>query len=47
MSLIAVSNLTFCYEGSYDNILKMSLFRSTLIGSLGLSVETDGVRQLF
>lgn len=47
MSLINVSNLTFGYDGAFDNVLKMSVFKLIPIGGLVLSAETARERQLF
>ena len=47
MSMIRVENLTFAYPSSYDNILKMSIFKLIQIGNLGSLVEMAEVKQLF
>jgi hypothetical protein len=46
MSLISVSNLTFAYDGSYDNVFENVSFQIP-IGNWGLQGETAGERQLF
>ncbi len=40
MSLISISNLTFCYEGSYDNIFENVSFSIDTDWKLGLLAET-------
>ena len=46
MSLINVSNLTFSYEGSYDNIFENVSFQINTVGNSVLLEETDAVKLL-
>lgn len=47
MSLINVTNLTFAYEGSYDNIFENVSFQLIQIGNWGLLEEMEEERLLF
>ena len=45
MSLIQISNLTFAYDGSYDNIFENVSFQIDTNWRLGLSVAMGAARQ--
>ncbi len=47
MSLINVTNLTFAYEGSYDNIFENVSFQIDTDWKLGLLEEMEEGRLLF
>jgi len=47
MSVIQVANLTFSYEGSYDEIFKDVSFQLDTSWRLGLQAGTDGEKRPF
>lgn len=47
MSLIDVIDLSFAYEGSYDEVFQNVSFQIDTTGSLDLLVGMVGERQLF
>ncbi len=47
MSYIQVTDLTFAYESSYDNIFENISFRLDTDWKLGSLAETDGERPRF
>lgn len=47
MSLINVTNLTFAYEGSYQNIFENVNFQIDTDWKLGFTEETEEERQPF
>lgn len=47
MSLINVSNLTFCYDGSYDNIFENVSFQIDTDWKLGFIGRKGRVKPLF